>query len=611
LVEPAATASPPPWLAALYPESLPVTADGTVLWPGSRQQYCPSSDPYRQAAAALVRRIAERYRDHPALALWHVNNEYGCHVSACYCDRSAAHFRVWLQRRYRTIGALNDAWGTAFWSQRYGDWEQINPPRTAPTFVNPTQQIDFRRFSSDALLECFEQERTILREITPDAPVTTNFMGFFKPLDYWTWAAHEDVVSNDSYPDPADTSSPVQAAMTHDLMRSLGGGRPWILMEQVTSQVNWRRQNALKRPGQMRLWSYQAIARGADGVMFFQWRASRAGAEKFHGAMVPHIGTERSRVWSEVTQLGGELARLDELLDSRVFPGVAILVDWESWWGLELESKPSTDVKLLEQVWRYYEPLYRRNIPVDFAHPNADLSPYKVVLVPNLYMVGNGVTDRLERFVSDGGRLVMSFFSGIVDRNDHILLVGSPNQAQRAPPGSPKPSAGYPAPFRRLLGLRVEEWDPYVPGQSNEIVTDDGRRFKCDLWSEVIDLEGAEAIATFAHDFYAGRPAVTRHDSGSGAAYYLGTNPEAPYLDELLQRVCVEAGVEGTAGTPDSIEAVRRSAGDNIFLFLLNHCSETATVELDGGGYDLLSYSTHRDAITLPPYGVAILRQEP
>ena len=548
-----ATASPPPWLATLYPESLPVTAEGTILWPGSRQQYCPSSAAYREAARALVERIAGRYRDHPALVLWHSNNEYGCHVSACYCDRSAAHFRLWLQQRYGSIAALNEAWGTAFWSQQYGDWNEIYPPRRAPTFINPTQQLDFMRFSSDALLECFEQERRVLKELTPDVPVTTNFMGFFKPLDYWTWAAREDVVSTDSYPDPTDPWATVDAAMGYDLIRSLGGGRPWVLMEQVTSQVNWRSHNALKRPGQMRLWSYQALAHGADGVMFFQWRASRAGAEKFHGALVPHVGTEHSRIWREVTALGRELAGLDRLLDTRVTAEVAIVVDWESWWGLELDAKPSIEVQLLDQVNRSYRPLHRHNIAVDFVHPSADLSTYKVVLVPNLYLVGDGVAENLERFVREGGRLVMSFFSGIVDSSDHILL------------------GGYPAPFRRLLGLRVEEFDPYIPGQTNEIVTVDGVRATCETWSDVIDLEGAEAIAHFAHDFYAGRPAITRHGYGAGSAYYVGTNPEDSYFASLLIQICTEAGVKAPIDGAAGVEVVRRASGSESFLFLLNH----------------------------------------
>jgi beta-galactosidase len=269
-----ATASPPPWLAKLHPESLPVTQNGVVLHPGARQHYCTSSAAYKERAAELVRRTTNRYKDHPALAMWHVNNEYGCHVAECYCDASAQHFREWLRARYGDLDILNEAWGTAFWSQRYGEWGEILPPRSAPTFANPTQQLDFRRFSSDALLELHEMEKEILREATPDVPITTNFMGFFKPVDYWKWAAREDLVADDSYPDPSDPEAHVGAAMSRDLMRSLGGGAPWVLMEQTTVRVNWRNRNVPKRPNEMRLWSYGAVARGAEGIMFFQWRQS-------------------------------------------------------------------------------------------------------------------------------------------------------------------------------------------------------------------------------------------------------------------------------------------------------------------------------------------------
>jgi beta-galactosidase len=585
-----ATASPPPWLAKLHPESLPVTREGVVLSPGGRQHYCPSSVAYREAANALVRQLAMRYREHLALALWHINNEYGCHLPACYCDASAAAFRAWLRARYGTLDALNEAWGTAFWSQRYGDWGEILPPRLAPTFANPTQQLDFARFSSDALLECFDAERAILKELTPDVPVTTNFMGFFKPLDYWTWAAHEDVVAEDSYPDPADPAAHVDAAMRYDLMRSLKDGASWILMEQTPSQVNWREVNALQRPGQMRLWSYQAVARGAEGVLFFQWRASRAGAEKFHGGMVPHIETERSRVWREVTQLGEELARLDELLGARTPAAVAIVLDWESWWGLELDSKPSTRLRQIEQVQRFYRPLYAANIAIDFVRPEADLSSYRAVLVPNLYLLRDDAAPNFERFVEQGGTLMMSFFSGIVDERDQIRL------------------GGYPAPLRRLLGLTVEEFDPYAPGQANTIVTSDGRRYACDLWGDVIALDGAEALATYAADFYAGMPAVTRHAFGRGHAYYLGTRPEPTYLDALLVEVCGGPFALPVRAVP-GVELAQRVRGDDRFLFALNHTREPVALALSAPMDDLLTNERREGTLPLGPYGVAILRE--
>jgi beta-galactosidase len=584
-----ATASPPPWLAKFYPESLPVTREGVILWPGGRQQYCPSSPVYREAAARLVRRIAERYRHHPALAMWHINNEYGCHVAECYCDQSALAFRDWLKQRYKTIDGLNNAWGTAFWSQRYFNWDEINPPRAAPTYSNPTQQLDFKRFSSDALLECFELERQILKEITPDIPVTTNFLPFLKPVDCWKWARREDVIALDSYPDPSDKHSIIEAAMSYDLVRSVGEGKPWVIMEQVTSQVNWRSQNTLKRPGQMRLLSYQAVARGANGLMFFQWRASRAGAEKYHGAMLPHIGTTNSRVWQEVTTLGAELSRLERLILTHTKAQVGILFDWESWWALELDSKPSSDLKMVEQLKTYYEALFKHNVTVDFVLPNADLTPYRLVLAPNLYLVRESDAENLGRYVENGGRLVMSFFSGIVNENDHIYL------------------GGYGEPFRKMLGLQVQEFDPYKPGQTNRLRVSETQVYNCDLWSDIIRLEGAEALALYECDFYKGQPALTRYKFGQGASYYLGTRPERACMDWLLEKVCREAGITPALDVPAGVEVVSRQHNGTSFQFLLNHNQASVEIKLGEPALDILSEVTHTQSLTLEGYGVAIL----
>ena len=584
-----ATASPPPWLARLYPESLPVTENGVTLYPGGRQHYCPSSADYRERASELVRRISDRYKEHPALAMWHINNEYGCHVSECYCDVSAEHFRGWLEDRYGDLDTLNEAWGTAFWSQQYSEWAEILPPRLAPTFANPTQQLDFRRFSSDALLECFLMEKEILREATPDVPVTTNFMGFFEPLDYWKWAAHEDLVSDDSYPDPADPEAHIWAAMNRDLMRSLAGGKPWILMEQTTVRVNWRARNTPKKPGQMRLWSHQAVARGADGIMFFQWRASKAGAEKFHSAMVPHGEPEESRSWQEVKQLGVDLGKLDVLLGAKGEAEVAILLDWENWWALELDSKPSADVTLLDGLYSFYKPLFETNVPVDFAHPGADLSPYKLVLAPHLYLTSDAAAENLTKFVSSGGTLFMSFFSGIVDENDHVRL------------------GGYPEPFCEMLGLRVEDFVPLAVGEKNRLITGDDEAYDCDLWVDLIEVESAETLATYETDFYAGTPAATRHEYGNGTAYYLGTQPQEAYTAQLISQACREAAVESPLQAPPGVEVLRRRSGEKSFLFILNHNREEATLILKGGARDLLDAGLVQDHVTLEPFDILIL----
>jgi beta-galactosidase len=572
------TASPPPWMSQRHPEILPMRADGTRLWPGGRQHYCPSSPVYREYAGRLVERLASRYADHPALALWHIGNEYGCHVSDCYCDVSAAAFRDWLRARYGDLDQLNKAWSTAFWSQRYTDWEQVLPPRTAPTFPNPAQRLDYARFSSDEMLACYRVEKDVVDRVTPDVPVTTNFLGVWKPIDFFAWAPHVDVVSHDSYPDPHDPSTVSEVGFAYDLMRSLGDGEPWLLMEQAPSAVNWRDRNGPKPPGVMRLWSWQAIAHGADSVLFFQWRQSRGGAEKFHSAMVPHGGAE-TRIHREVRELGRELADHPELVGTRLRSEVAIVADWSSWWAVELDSHPSAAVRHTETVLAHYRPLYDANVACAVVPPGADLSTYRLVVVPNLYLVGHADAANLTEYVRRGGTLLMSYFSGIVDRSDRVHL------------------GGYPAPFRELLGLRVEEFWPLPEGATVDLAGDVGTG---SIWTEDIHLEGAAALAVFGSGELSGRPAITRHRLGKGTAYYCGTRPDPPTMRRLFDQVRSEADVEpALPDLPSGVQARTRFADDGTaYHVVLNHTADPVTL-------------TVPETKRIEPRGVAVLRTEP
>jgi beta-galactosidase len=592
-----ATASPPPWMSHAHPEMLPVLADGVRLWPGGRQHYCPSSPVYRDGTRRLVDALATRYAQHPALVMWHVGNEYGCHVPACFCDVSARAFRKWLTERYGDIAGLNRAWGTDFWSQRYSSWDEVLPPRRTPTWPNPTQQLDFMRFSSDELLECYEIEHKILAERTPNIPVTTNFMRFFKPLDYWKWAEREDIVTDDVYQDPLDPEAGMRAAMAGDLMRSLGHGKPWLLLEQSPNRVNWREVNAPKLPGQMRLWSLQALARGADGVMFFQWRQSRAGAEKFHSAMVPHGPTQSSPTWREVVQLGAELRGLDALRGSRVPADVAILFDWESWWALELPSKPSNRIQQVAQLEALYRPLFEANVTADFARPTDDLSRYKLIIAPSLYLVSDAGAANLAAYVEKGGNLLMSFFSGIVDVNEHIRL------------------GGYPQPFVRVLGLQVLDWVPL--GDSEKVAIefadagkDSNHRATGDIWAELIEVHGAEVIATFASSHLNGSAAVTLNRFGAGTAQYVSTQLDPIALANLVRSACARAGVTPVMNVPAGVEAVQRDMAGGSLLFLLNHGAATVEIAVPGDAVSLNGGKAMRDGrLHLEPRDVAILRR--
>jgi beta-galactosidase len=596
-----ATASPPPWLARHFPESLPVNADGVRLSTGSRQHYCPSSPAYRERSTLLAGKIAAAVKDHPGLAAWHVGNEYGCHTSQCYCDVSAAAFARWLEQRYGSLDALNDAWSTTFWSQRLASFEEALPPRTAPTFKNPAQQLDFRRFTSDEVLACYLGEVEVLRRATPGIPVTTNFMAEFKPLDYFTWGALEDFVTQDSYPDPADPHAIHRAAFFYDLSRSVGGGKPWIMLEQAPSAVNWRPLNVAKRPGIMRLWSYQALAHGADGVMYFQWRASLGGSEKFHSAMVPHGGTD-TRVHREVAALGNELRELDALVDSRVRADAAIVFDWNSWWALELEGRPSQHVKHVATAQAFYAPFWASNRTVDFVRLESDLTRYKLVVVPATYLVSDEGARALEAFVEGGGHALVSFFSGIVDPADRVR------------PGR------YPGCWRDLLGASVEEFWPLDPDET-VLCHFEGQMpgdavFRGSLWSEDLRVDDAEVLARFVGGPLDGRPSITRRAVGSGSVTYCATLPEASALATIVNEIAARAGVHPVLNDlPAGVEAVCREAAPTSaagepdrFVVVCNHSDASARVPLPAGAIDLLGGDIDAGAVVLAPTGTAVLR---
>jgi beta-galactosidase len=582
-----ATASPPPWFSRAHPETLPVTREGTRLWPGSRQAYCPSSPRYREAAANLARTLARRYRQHPALVMWHVNNEYGCHVPQCYCDASAAAFRDWLRARYHDVEALNAAWGTAFWSQHYTTWDQVLPPRSTPTWANPTQQLDWYRFSSDELLACFTAERDAIREVTPDIPITTNFMGAFKPVDYFSWAKHEDVVSNDHYLLGADPAPHVQLAMSADLVRAAGRGAPWVLMEHSTSAVNWQPHNLAKQPGQLARNSLQHVARGADAVCFFQGRASRAGAEKFHSGMVPHAGTD-TKVWREVVELGKHLKALGEVAGSRVHADVAILFDWNAWWAVELDSHPSTDVRYLTLVRDYYEAFWHLGHTVDFARPDDDLSAYKLVVVPALYLVSDEAAANIAGYVRAGGHLLCTFFSGIVNTDDAVRL------------------GGYPGAFRDMLGVRVEEFFPLLDGETVRL-SDPGHQASGSIWTEALHAADADVVATYLDGPLAGWPALTTNRHGDGVARYVTTRVNAAARGELVARCCEEAGVRAPIIATAGIEAVRRHGADDNYVFVINHTQREAEVQVVGE--ELLTGRVVTDSLRVQAGGVAVVRE--
>lgn len=594
-----ATASPPPWLVRAHPQIRPVDAAGTRLEIGSRQTWCPSSPMFREHSLALVRELAGRFGNHPAVVMWHVSNELGNHNGQCFCDVSAAHFRQWLRARYGDIESLNSSWGTAFWSQHYSSFDEIGPPAATTAFVNPGQQLDWRRFSSDALLEQYLAEKTVLQELSPSIPVTTNFLVATGPgeigpgdCDYAAWAPHQDIVSNDHYLIGVGTGE--QAPRLHlefsaDLTRGLAGGAPWWLMEHSTSAVNWQPVNRAKVPGEMERNSLAHLARGADAICFFQFRQSVVGAEKYHSAMLPHAGPE-SRRWREVCALGDLLARLGEVAGSAVPAQAAVLVDWDSAWACQREAHPSQLVQPFHAAMAAHRAITGSGVSCDVVPVGADLTGYRMVVVPAVVLLSDDDAQHLRVITEAGTHVVVTYFSGIADRSDRIV------------------TGGYPGQLRDLLGVRTQEFFPLGPQHS--MLWDDGTR--SGVWAEDTAVQpGTQVLARYADGPTLGAAALTRREVGAGAAWYLSTQPDSAGLAAVLGRVISASGVSPVATwEPASrdIDVVRRAAPGASWLFALNHGEQA--VAIPASGQDLVAGNRVDGYLHLPGGGYAVVRED-
>ncbi|WP_324641444.1 beta-galactosidase [Enterococcus casseliflavus] len=587
------TAALPAWMFKKYPEVARTDYDGRHHKFGQRHNVCPNSLVYQKYAERLATKLAERYGENPQVTCWHINNEYG---GECYCDNCEKAFRVWLKDKYHTIEALNKAWNMEFWGHTVYEWDEIVLPNALSEGIGYDKtafagiSIDYRRFNSDSLLKNYMMERDAIRKIDPTTPITTNLMGTFKGLDYFKWAKEMDLVSWDNYPSYNTPWSLV--AMTHDLMRGLKQ-QPFMLMEQTPSQQNWQPYNSLKKPGQMRAQSYQTIAHGADTIQYFQLRRSIGACEKFHGAVIEHVGHEDTRVFRETAALGAELAQLSDIIGTQTQAQVAVIFDWDNYWALEYTSGPTVDLKYVEQIHRYYRYFYEQNIAVDLVPVDADLSKYKLVAAPVLYMIKEGMQERLTDFVMQGGALLTTYMSGIVDQSDNVHL------------------GGYPGPLRELAGIWVEEIDALAPEQSNGVsLVNEELTGTSNLVSDLIHLENAEALAHYTSNFYAGMPAVTKNTFGDGTVYYFGGQLADQLQDQLFKTIVEESDITPVIEEATKLEIACRENEEAKFFVIINFHEEAQPLpEMFVGKTDLLTGKVLSSEMMLTQYTTYIVKE--
>jgi beta-galactosidase len=593
------TASPPAWLMAQDPTLFRVNQEGRRLSYGHRRGYCPNHPLYHEHTRRIVTVMAQRYAHHPAVIGWQIDNEFG---DRCYCDLCRRAFHGWLEARYDSLHEMNDRWGAVFWSHVYTDWVLIPAPLATVAPHNPGLALDYHRFCSDSYVRYQRLQIDLLRQHCPDHHrITHNLMGFGYPnINYFDLARDLDFVTWDAYWmhqwNMGAPAQPSNMALSHDTMRSLKQKNFWV-MEQQSGPGGWELVSESPRPGQLRLWAYNAIAHGADGIVFFRWRTARHGAEQYWHGILEHHG-EPGRRYHETARMGRELQAIgDQIVDAETRAEVAMILSYDSRFAFQIQANnPSFNHSA--HFHDIYRTFHQRQVAVDIVEGDADLGRYRLVIAPALHVLPEDVADNLQRFVAAGGVLVVTARSGVKDEANAVV------------------DARLPGLLADLCGAIVEEYVSLAPGVQTPVAFAETLAeslpgapgpVAASVWCDLLEARGAEVIAHYQEDFYAGKAAVTRNRYGDGQAIYVGTL-SAPIYDVLAPLLLEWAGVQPSLPTPEDVEVTQRWQGDRRLMYLLNHAAEPRTVHLDGDYTDLLEADASlTGSVEIEPYGVRIL----
>ncbi len=596
------TGARPAWMSQKYPEVLRVGRNRVPALHGGRHNHCMTSPVYRDKTLKINSLLAERYSQHPAVLGWHISNEYG---GECHCNLCQERFRDWLKAHYKTLDALNHAWWSTFWSHTYTDWSQIESPSPQGEVSIHGLNLDWRRFNTAQVTDFCHHEVAPLKAANAELPVTTNFMEYFYDYDYWQLAEAIDFISWDSYPmwhrEKDETQLACYTAMYHDMMRSLKGGKPFVLMESTPSTTNWQPTSKLKKPGMHILSSMQAVAHGADAVQYFQWRKSRGSVEKFHGAIIDHVGHLDTRVGREVTRLGEMLERLPDVVGCRTEARVAIIFDQQNRWALDdAEGPRNKGMEYEKTVNEHYRPFWEQGIAVDIIDADGDLSPYALVIAPMLYMVREGFAERAEAFVAAGGHLVTTYWSGVVNETDLCHL------------------GGFPGPLRKLVGIWAEEIDCLDDGERNLVQGLAGNAsglqgpYQVRHLCELIHAESAQVLATYRDDFYAGRPAVTVNRFGKGKAWHVASRNDLPFQRDffaaIINELALPRAIDGDF--PPGVVATARTDGETTWVFVQNFTAQQQLITLPQGYTDCMTDAAAAGDTVLLAWDCRVLKRK-
>ena len=580
----------PPWMAQKYPEVLRVEETGIRNEFGVRHNHCLTSPVYREKVRNINRLLAERYKDHPALLMWHISNEYS---GECHCELCQEAFREWLKKEYdNDLEKLNFKWWNGFWSHRITDWSQISSPKFRGENHVPALKLCWSRFVSDSHISFFENEIAPLRELTPSVPITTNFMGVYNGINYQEMAKKLDLVSYDSYP-PFEIEDSLEIGREwtfyYDIYRSMGGGKPFFLMESSPSLVNWRDVNVIPEPGRHAQSSLLAVAHGADSVQYFQWRKSRGGHEKFHGAVVDHVGTNETRVFKEVASLGEKLKKLGDITGSECKSQVAVICDWDNSHATEyFHGFNNKKRDYFGECEKWHRPFALRGISCDVISETDDFTKYTLVIAPFMYMIKDGVKDKIKEYVEKGGCFVATYLFAVADTDDMVFYGGLPADE-----------------LKEVFGVWAEE-SSGIPEGKEGTAEFFGKTYKTKAVLDVIHSRGADVLGTYTSGFYKGQPAVTRNSFGKGKAYYTAFRNDGDFTDDFCEMLIKDIGITPDTAITASKEVLIRKRGEHIFLF--NFSDSVQTAVLDKNYYDIFGEKEVSGEITLPLCGYAVLK---
>ncbi|MFR6077209.1 MAG: beta-galactosidase [Ruminococcus sp.] len=588
----------PQWLAQKYPEVLRVRPDGLRNFYGHRQNHCYTSPLYREKVTQIDTRLAEHYANHPAVILWHISNEFG---GECHCELCQAAFREWVQKKYGTLDKLNHAWWANFWSHTYTDWSQVHSPSPVGETSVHGLDLDWRRFVTHQTVDFMKTEIAAVKAVNPDIPVTTNMMTMYTyELNYFAFRDALDVISWDNYPEwhnPYMGNEEVakDCAMTHDMMRSLQK-KPFLLMECTPNATNWQGVSKLKKPGMHQLSVIEAVAHGADSGQYFQLRQSRGSCEKFHSAVISNTGTENTRTFREVTDIGAVLEQLsDRVYGSGTPAETAILFDTENKWALDKCQGPrNIGLDYFGNIRRNYSYFWKNGINVDIIDSTFDLSGYKLVIAPMLYLFRDGIQEKLRRFVRDGGTLVTTCFTGVVNDTD-LSFLGEATEDK----------------LSDVLGLWVEEVDSLYDCESNR-TTWNGKSYSLKELCEICHPTTCETLAVYETDFYAGKPVLTKNQFGKGVAYHVSASADTDFFHALYAKLAAACDLTYAIRTavPDGVSLTWRQSDTEKLIFVQNFGDSAAAVQLDQPYENVLTGETVSGSLNIEKYGFAVLAKQ-